>query len=154
MGREIFCQIREAGKSYNEALWDSADMLDQFVCGRDDATSYIAIQGGKEGEVDISAFADREKIRAQLKEYAARDKREIDKAKDTLRDLKAARRNARNYDEFSSFNDVVEGTEEWIEHESWSRAQMLIDLINDSAEEFTKHKLKYRKAKLYLVVSE
>lgn len=154
MGREIFCQIREAGKSYDEALWDSADMLDQFVCGRDDATTYIAIQGGKEGEIDISAFADREKIRVQLKEYADHDKREIDKAKDALRDLKAARRNARNYTEFSSFTDAIEGTEEWIERESWSRAQRLIDIIDDSAAEFAKHKLKYRKAKLYLVISE
>ena len=112
------------------------------------------MQGGKEGEIDISAFADREKMRVQLKEYADRDKREIDKAKDTLRDLKAARRNARNYTEFSSFTDAIEGTEEWIERESWSRAQRLIDIIDDSAAEFAKHKLKYRKAKLYLVISE
>lgn len=154
MGREIYCQIRSPGKTWEEPIWDSAAAISQFVCGRDDATGYIASLGGEEGEIDISKRSERDNIRGILNDYAERDKSEIEKAKNLLRDLRYARRNARNYGEFDSFSDAIEATEEWIESEGWSRAQALLDLIDKSTEEFTRHRLKYRGSQLYIVVSE
>lgn len=155
MGREIYSQIRLPGQDVENPLWDSAaGDLDDFVCGRDDATDFITMRGGEDGELDITDPKERESILSVLDEYLESDKREIDKAKNYLRDLNAARRNARNFKDFSSFSDVIEATEDWIREHDWSRAKALKDLIENTVSEFKKHRIKYLKAKMYLVISE
>lgn len=171
MGREIYCEIRKktpivAASSadsdeygYDEedrscVKWDSAENGGMYVCGRDDATNYLSCLGGNEGLIPIRGKGELHKILDELETYAKADEKEIDKAKQCLRDLKSARRNARNYKDFSSFTDAIEDVERWIEDNDWSRALILMRIITHSYEEFSKHPLKYRGCELCIVISE
>ena len=154
MGREIYCQIRKKGATYEDAIWDSAEKLELFVCGRDDATGYLSAISNKEGDIVIESKKQLDGILCELRDYAAKDKREIERAEQTLRDLKAARRNARTYEEFDSFSPAIEYTQNWLDTESWSRAKSLIKMINVSLEEMRRHMIRYRNCNLVIVVSE
>ena len=162
MGREIYCEIRKKGydpESPNP-LWCSVNMNEDFVCGRDDATNFIAMLASDDEKDDWAIPIGRDPkqrlyILKELRAYAKKDEREVDKAKREKRDLLAARRCATKFEDFASFSAAIEETEQWLEeNESWSRAQALIDMIDVSVEEFSSHPLKYRDCDLYLVVSE
>ncbi len=149
MGREIIVQIRDRSRNFQV-------MDEDYVCGRNDATNYIANlvyakrenlpeadEDNLEG-IDLSDryslifdLSDREQFHElsdicnRLKEYADKDYAEIDKAKETLADLKIARRNCRIYEEFEKFSDAIDTTQEWLENEDYSRAGSLLDMISD-----------------------
>lgn len=149
MGREIIVQIRDRSRNFQV-------MDEDYVCGRDDATNYIAqlIYNRRETlpEVDEDNLEGRElsdryslifdisnkeqfhelsDICNRLKEYADEDYAEINKAKETLADLKIARRNCSIYEEFEKFSEAIETTQEWLDNEDYSRAGSLLDMIND-----------------------
>ena len=149
MGREIIVQIRDRSRNFQV-------MDEDYVCGRDDATTYIAnlvyakretLPNVNEDDLegielnnryslifdinDKEQFHELSNICNNLKEYADKDNAEINKAKETLADLKIARRNCSIYEEFEKFSDAIDTTEEWLENEDYSRAGSLLDMIND-----------------------
>ena len=154
MGREIYCQLRKDGQTWENPAWDSASAAELFVCGRDDATNFVAMHAGEDCEICLSDPEEMRVVVRELRSYAKKDTDEIDRAKGYLRELKAARRNARNLEEFESFNPEIERSEECIQEESWSRAKSVIDMINTALSVKKAHPFKYAKTKLYLVVSE
>lgn len=164
MGRDIYCEIRKRG--YEESpeenehyvdegsVWSSLDALDLFVCGRDDATNFLACQGDKNDRINITDLKTMHDILKELKHYAKDDRQNIENVERLIRDLKNARSHARNYDEFASFLDPISEAERWIKEEGWSRAEALINMINASYCEFHKHPLRYHNCDLYIVISE
>lgn len=164
MGRDIYCEIRKRG--YEEppegnehyvdegSVWDSMDALDLFVCGRDDATNFLAYRGDKNDRINITDPKNMHNILEELNHYAKDNRQQVENVERLIRDLKNARSHARNYDEFASFLEPISEAERWIKEESYSRAEALIRMINASYHEFHKHLLRYRNCDLYIVISE
>lgn len=138
MGREIIVQAR-----HNDKV-----IYDDFVCGRDDATGYIASLVSDyceknnldtcEISYNVNSSKDMEdlfKVRESLEEYAKKDRREIDKAKTCLEDLGCARRNARTLNDFDEFSERYEETEQWIEENDYSRADIIIGMLDKASSE-------------------
>lgn len=150
MGREIIFEVREN----NKPIWPNPDSIDAtlFVCGRDDATNYIAqlIYNQIDEKLDANENLTRDdlqdsdytilltsndynkylKIKNNLQEYYDKDMKEIQKAKDTLEDLREARRHTATIKDFEDFSDVMDETESWIEDNDYSRAGSMIDYLN------------------------
>ena len=149
MGREIYCSIID--KENNE-LWNSADENGDFVCGRDDATTYLASLADPEScLIDITDEKTFKSIKTQLEKYRDKDDRELNRADRELEDLSIARRNARNYEEFCSFAKGFEAVERWIEENQYSRAYHILNMI-DSAQRVLYSR--FPDAILCIVVSE
>ena len=164
MGREIYAQIRDTdaydeetegyGLANSHVAWDSTEgSLNLFVCGRDDATGYIAAQANEDGFVALVGDEVKDILDA-VKEYSHEDHREISKVRKRLKAIEAARKNARNYEEFASFDEEIDNCREWLEHESYSRADGLLEIIGAVLGEYSKEKYDKTKYKPYLVVSE
>ena len=149
MGRELIVQVRDRQTKKVQ--------YEDYICGRDDATNYIAqlvynrratLPEINEDSLGGTALSDRyslifninngaemkelANICSNLKEYADRDNAEIQKAKDTLEDLRAARRNCGIYEEFEKFSDAIDTTQQWLENEDYSRAGSLLDYLEDA----------------------
>ena len=154
MGREIWCKITDKDGS---EVWNSADERQEWVCGRDNATTYIASLVDRDEEVEDGCCVDItrenafESARESLMEYYDQDKREIDKAKRELNDLLTARRNARDYKEFCSFGQAIEDTEDWLASEDFSRAGSLVAMMDHARAAL---KDRFPDGNLYFVVSE
>ena len=134
MGREIIFEVHDNKK----CIWPNPDNIDDalFVCGRDDATEYMAklcCDANEDEGILYLSCKDYEKylkIKGRLKEHYDADLAEIQKAKDTLEDLREARRHA-SYEEFFKFSESMEETERWLKEEGgWSRAGSMIDYLN------------------------
>lgn len=162
MGREIYGIIRNT--KTKEIVWDSSEApLELWVCGRDDATGYVAsLAYNVSDEVDedddyyqclVPYDGSKDGIYAEIQDYAKADRAEIDKAKEALADLKIARRNARNFEEWNSFSEPIETTEEWIKDNDYSRAESLIRLL-DAMDAAFRIISDNADLKMYLVVSE
>lgn len=149
MGREILIKLKKVDKS------GSRIDCEDFVCGRDDATNYIAQQvyNKRENLPDVDednlegeALSDRYSLIYNLNdskdwlalsdlcnviaEYAYRDSLEIRKAKDALEDLREARRHCSVYDEFMKFSEAMDNTQQWIDDEGFSRAAKINSVIS------------------------
>lgn len=150
MGREIIFEVREN----NKPIWPDPDDIDAalFVCGRDDATTYIAqliynqidekLDADKNLTTDDLEHSDYTilltcndydkylQIKNNLQEYYDKDMKEIQKAKDALEDLREARRHTTTLKDFEDFSNVMEETEIWIENNDYSRAGSLIEYLD------------------------
>ena len=149
MGREIIVQIRDRSRNFQV-------MDEDYVCGRDDATNYIAnlvydrrsnlpdIDEDKLEGIELSDryslifdISDREQfcelsnICNRIKENKDKDYIVINKVKDRLEDLRICRRNCNTYLEFENFTDAMEEAEDWLENEDYSRAGSLLDMLTD-----------------------
>lgn len=148
MGREIIFEVRKNDKVF----WpdDSEETL--FVCGRDIATSYIAqlIYNQIDEKLDANKNLTTDDlqdddyvlfltcndypkylgIKRDLQEYYDRDMKEIQKAKDTLEDLREARRHTATLKDFEDFSNSMDETESWIENNDYSRAGDLIEYLD------------------------
>lgn len=167
MGREIIVSLRKNKKiEYSDS-----------VCGRDDATTYIAqLVYGKvnefKGNVDelsadeidelyslVFKLSDRSnqlinKICNELKYYKDLDYKEINKAKNELEALDDARRHCSVYDEFVKFTNAMEQVQEWLDNEDYSRAGMLLDMIT-KCDSLAPHNLgDINQYELWITVSE
>lgn len=149
MGREIVFEVRED----NVPIWPDPNDIDvaMFVCGRDDATGYIAqlvrdqiddiLDSDEEMTVDnlpddayvlFLTCKDYEKyldIKRQLHDFLDKDNKEVQKAKDTIEDLREARRHS-SYDDFFQFSESIEKVQAWIDDNSWSRAGTMIEYLD------------------------
>ena len=153
MGREVYCEIRR--KQTDDVMWNSADALDLYVCGRDPVTNFLLCQADNDqSSIDVSSKEEFNRIMSEVREHEKEDLEEAEKAKQTLRDLKTARRNARNCEEFSSFSDFIESTEQWISDYGNSRASSIAKMMDASLAEYKRHPIKYRNCGLYVVVSD
>lgn len=130
MGREIIIE----GYCHNKKIDFSPE--DLYVCGRDDATTFIAnyvINNQKNDDdcyVDLYLHKDEDYkkykyICNELEDYKKKDYKEIDKAHQTLNQLLLAQSHA-NYEDFFKFQHSIEETQNWIETESYSRAEDLL----------------------------
>ena len=141
MGREIYCQIIDP--KARRVVWDSADALELFVCGRDEATTCVAARADDSDDelfdcaIDVTKREEFDSIRSELRLYAKKDQAEVEAAKRDMEDLCAARRNARNYDDFCSFAGPIEELREQIDS-AYSRAEALIEMMDKSREVFDK----------------
>lgn len=133
MGREIIFEVRKD----NKVVWPE-EGHDLYVCGRDSATEYMAltvdndsVEEDNVGNVLLLNHKDARyyRIREQLLEYYDRDLVEIQKAKDTLDDLREARRHA-NYSDFMKFSESMENTQEWLDDNDYSRAGTMIEYLD------------------------
>lgn len=132
MGREIIFEVRDTGKPVfpegNEPL---------SVCGRDNATTYMAqlILDSDTNDEEIlyltcNEYAFYEEIKDRLREYLKEDQHEIQKAKDALEDLREARRHTATLKDFEDFSNAMDGTEDWIKENNWSRAGDMIEYLD------------------------
>lgn len=160
MGREIFAQIRDKLPNFEDEnyswdkdpnkLWESNDV----ICGRDDATAYIC---SRTDESDVFAVLEGDNLKYILEEvkgYAKEDRDEIDGVRNRLKRLRKAQQNARNYEEFNSFDEEIENCEGWLKRENYSRAEHLLEMIDEVLKEYNSGKYDTSKCKPYLVVSE
>lgn len=156
MGRDIGVLIRD--RKTKKILVDSFKDYDDFVCGRDDATNYISRmcdlpEDSRDGDeffmdelyavpdhCDISEEDKFSEIKQALQEYVEKEKRETQKIKDELEDLREARRHAPDYDAFCSFGTALRYIYEELEEADYSRAGHLIDLLNTMKERFDRLK--------------
>ena len=151
MGREIIIQA----KSTNKRTKKEEIIFDDFVCGRDDATDFLAnyifnrADDKEEPQVifnidnkeDVASLKD---IRKELQHYAEEDNAEIQKAIDCKSDLRAARRNCSTYEDFCKFSDAIDDTDNWLKSESFSRAEILDKLIYNAEDAFDKCVVNYK----------
>ena len=135
MGREIIFEVQVDGKTY----WPDPNNMEDplFVCGRDDATTYLAqgiINASDDEEPVLFLTCDDYDrylyIKHNLQEYYDKDLKEIQKAKDALEDLREARRHCGVYDEFVKFSQAMDDTQDWIEENDYSRAGSLIECLD------------------------
>lgn len=160
MGREITAEIRETLADFNDknfdydkdtrVLWQS----EGWVCGRDSATNYICLCTDRSGVYACLEGGNLKRIQEEIQEYAQKDRDEIRRVKSRLEGLLAARKNARNYAEFSSFDEPIDECQEWLKQESFSRAEALLALIDEVLQEYKSGKYDTKKCDPYLVVSE
>lgn len=131
MGRELVFKLRRIENS--EATIECED----YVCGRDDCTNYIAQQILDDGDDYSLVYKLDDKqdclklsnLLDMISEYAAKDHREIMKAKNYLEDLREARRHCSLYDEFVKFSEAMDGTQQWLDEESYSRAFHICNIL-------------------------
>lgn len=142
MGREIIIQAKINGEVKYE----------NYVCGRDSATEYIAnlvndycnshnldtceisyvVSHNNTYQCIESYYEDTKQltiIKRHLEEYAQQDEKEIANAKEYLNDLKVARRNTTTAEEFDKFTSRIEDATQWVEDNDYSRARNLINII-------------------------
>ncbi len=138
MGREIIFGIKDKTSEHN-VLFEN-ETKNFYVCGRDDATNFMANYiSNHEYEEDsweilIEAYSSAYNyILEELQEYYEKDKYEIDKAKETLSDLREARKHCAVYNEFVKFSEAMDDTHDWIQHNDWSRAGLLRDYLQSCA---------------------
>lgn len=163
MGREIYAQLRDIdeydekvedrGKQNPHVAWDSEHSPgEKWICGFDEATNLVAHRANEHGYLLLEG-TDLEYLRKELESKRAHDQQEVLEHQKYLQDLCVARKNARNYKEFSSFDEPIEEYKRWLEENSWSRAASLLDLINEILREYNSCRYD-AKFKPYLVVSE
>lgn len=124
MGRELVFKLRRIENS------ESDIECEDYVCGRDDCTNYIAQQILDEGDDYSLVYKLDDKqdclklsnLLGMISDYAAEDSHEILKAQNTLEDLREARRHCSLYDEFVKFSDAIDNVQQWLDEESYSRA--------------------------------
>ena len=160
MGREIFAQIRDRLPNFEDEnydwdkdpnkFWESSDV----VCGRDDATGYICMRTDESGVFAVLEGDNLKYILEEVKGYAKKDHDEIDMVRNRLKRLRKAQQNARNYEEFNSFDEEIENCKDWLKRESYSRAEHLLEMIDEVLKEYNSGKYDTSKCKPYLVVSE
>lgn len=134
MSREIIFEVRKD----NKTVWPDSSILDSlYVCGRDDATAYLAqlilddnIEDNEDDTLFLSYNDKRlDMIKKILTEYYHADLREIDKAEETLEALKEARRYS-SYEDFFKFSKSIEETQQWLNNNNYSRAESLIECLD------------------------
>ena len=138
MGREMIFEVRKN----NQPIWPDPNNIDAalYVCGRDDATTFLASyvnncvdDDSDDDETPTLLLRARDEkltyIKERLKEYKEKDYAEIQKAKDTLEDLRAARRNSATMKDFADFSDAMAETEQWLAAEDWSRAGSMLEYL-------------------------
>lgn len=160
MGREIFAQIRDKLPNFEDEnyswdkdpnkLWESNDV----ICGRDDATGYICSRTDESGYFAVLEGDNLKYILEEVKGYAKEDRDEIDMVRNRLKRLRKAQQNARNYEEFNSFDEEIENCKGWLKRESYSRAEHLLEMIDEVLKEYNSGKYDTGECKPYLVVSE
>lgn len=134
MGREIIFEVRENNKCiYPKDIHNSL-----YVCGRDDATQFIAsyvcdhLPDEFNEDTDESVVLlrydspDLSWIKERLQDFLDIDNKEILKAKIAFEDMREARRHA-NYEDFFRFSESMEKTQSWIDEEEWSRAGAMLE---------------------------
>ena len=134
MGREIIFEVHDN----NKCIWPNPNNIDDalFVCGRDDATEYMArvCYNADEDEgilyLGVNDYDRYLSIKKELQEYYDRDMAEVQKAKDTLEDLREARRHTTTLKNFKDFSEVMEETQKWIDDNDWSRAGSMIEYLD------------------------
>lgn len=132
MGRQLTFKLRKIENS------NSTIECEDYVTGRDDATNYIAqevLDEGGDDDVLVYKLDDKQdclklsNLLDMISEYSARDHREIMKAKNCLEDLREARRHCSLYDEFMKFSEAMDGTQQWLDAESYSRASHIYNIL-------------------------
>lgn len=131
MGREIIFEVHDN----KQCVWPDPNNIEDalYVCGRDDATSYVASLCQNNEETLYLSCNDYQtylKIKENLQEYYDKDMFEIQKANITMEDLREARRNCNVYDEFVKFSQAMDDTQDWIDNNNWSRAKNMLDCLN------------------------
>ena len=131
MGRELVFKLRRIENS------ESTIECEDYVCGRDDCTNYIAQQILDDGDDYSLVYKLDDKqdclklsnLMDVIREYSAKDYKEITKAENTLEDLREARRHCSLYDEFVKFSDAIDNTQQWLDEESYSRANHIYTIL-------------------------
>lgn len=135
MGREIIFEVH----ANKECIWPDPNNIDEalYVCGRDDATEYMARICCDADEDDgilylsCNDYKKYLKIKEELQEYLDKDNKEIQKAKDTLEDLREARRHTTTLNDFQDFSEAMDNTQHWLDEEGgWSRAGSMIEYLD------------------------
>ena len=124
MGRELVFKLRRIENP------ESSIECEDYVCGRDGCTNYIAQQILDDGDDYSLVYKLDDKqdclklsnLLGMISDYAAEDSREIMKAQNALEDLREARRHCSLYEEFVKFSDAIDNTQQWLDQESYSRA--------------------------------
>lgn len=131
MGRELVFKLRRIENS------ESSIECEDYVCGRDDCTNYIAQQILDDGDDYSLVYKLDDKqdclklsnLLGMISDYAAEDSHEIMKAQNALEDLREARRHCSLYEEFVKFSDAIDNTEQWLHEESYSRANNIYNIL-------------------------
>ena len=131
MGRELVFKLRRIENS------ESDIECEDYVCGRDDCTNYIAQQILDDGDDYSLVYKLDDKqdclklsnLLGMISDYAAEDSHEILKAQNALEDLREARRHCSLYEEFVKFSDAIDNTEQWLHEESYSRANNIYNIL-------------------------
>lgn len=149
MSREIYCEIRD---SSNKEIWNSADD-DLFVCGRDDVTDHLSGLADDNCDIDITSAEEFDKIRSFLLEQKKDEIKQVSVFTRRLEDALRARQNARNAEEFCSFDSLIDEAQYEIEEHQYSTAKLLLEIIDRGKELLLDHKLS-EGCSLFIVVSE
>ena len=135
MGREVYTIIKDPN---GKIVWDSADQIEEFFCGRNDATDVIRHyadwnNGVEEPEhgllIDITDPQIRSKIEADLDDEQDKMDRILGDANELIDDLREARRHALNTVMFFDFSEEIEVRRNDIRDTYWTRADDMRKLM-------------------------
>ena len=138
MGLEISIELRREGRDPIQI---------GYVCGRDEATLYVAnlcdneVKEGDEeaiptillpivhphAETEANARKTAHEILDELSGYAAADELEVQKAELELKSLLETRKNCVTFEAYHGFADAIDGTRDWLRNNKYSRAASLRD---------------------------
>lgn len=149
MSREIYCEIRD---SSNKEIWNSADD-DLFVCGRDDVTDHLSGLADDDCDIDITSTEEFDKVHSFLSDQRECEMKQASIFMRRLEDACMARRNARNAEEFRSFDSLIDEAQYEMEEHRDSTAKLLLEIIDRGKVLLSKHRLS-GSCSLFIVVSE
>lgn len=157
MGRETIITVRN--KNNEEDV-----LFDEFTCGRDDATNFLAYyleDNGKDGRelivtkkdvIECTENDDKlQYVLDELKRYVSEWEKEIDRKQERIYDLREARRHVPTVKAFLDFSDEIEVEQAELEDMKFSRAKTIYDDLIKAKDLLMKNSDDYE---LSLVVSD
>lgn len=132
MGREIYTIIKDPN---GNIVWDSADAIEGFFCGRYEETGIIAYCADcDDGLLDFTDQEVRDRIINDLQNIQDSNDRTYNRLMNRIDDLRAARCHALTVKLFDDFTDEMETLQADCDAEYWTRAGDMIQLMNRTVE--------------------
>lgn len=136
MGREVYTIIKDPKGSI---VWDSADKIEEFFCGRNAATNVLAhyidwdnrVEEPEHGIlIDITDPQIRAKIEHDLREEQDKMDYMLDNVNELISDLREARRHAVNTTIFFDFTEEIDVRRSDIRDTYWTCADDMCKLMH------------------------
>ena len=125
MGIEIYFDIRNTKTNKSKNI--------RYVCGRTDATNRVASLVDYNEKV-LKTDADIQEVIESLSEFKNSDNSEFERVIELTEDLRVARRNCNNFEEFQKFTEALDSAREWMSDFESDAGNIIDDLLQAKLE--------------------